>query len=121
GPDAFTAQPDHARPQRQGPAPAAVGRHLAARQALPLSQAPCQEPPSRTVHGIWPTTLATIKTRLGGSHIMTVSACASATTAVTEAALAGSMCRWSSSVTIMMSNRPSPPLVSGTQLALRIF
>lgn len=43
--------------------------------------------PSRTVHGIWPTTLAAIKVWLGGSHTMTVPACASATTAVTEAAL----------------------------------
>jgi hypothetical protein len=52
---------------------------------------------------------------------MTVPACASATTAVIEAALAGSVCRSSSAVTIMISNRPSPPPVPGTQLALRIF
>src|SRR5262249_24502532 len=120
GPGALAGQRDHARPHRQGPEEAPVDRHPAARQAVPLrpGNPPGQELPSRTVHGIWPTTLATIKVWLGGSHTMPVSAGAGATPAGPEAALAGSSCRWSSPVTIMISNRPSPPSVPGTQFGI---
>ena len=65
--------------------------------------------------------LATISLRSSGSQAITVSARASATTAVIEAALADIECRWSSSVIIKISNWPSSPSVPGRQLALRIF
>src|SRR5581483_8144850 len=77
--------------------------------------------PSVTVQGIVPRMLAIISVPFSESHIITVLAWARATSAVIDAGLTGTAKRWSSSIRNWISKRPSPPTVSGIQLALSIL
>src|SRR6202050_4850855 len=73
-----------------------------------------------SVQGLLPTRLAAISVRTAGSHSKTASAWVKAIRAAVAAGLGTTTCRWSSSVTIMTSNRPSSPSGPAVQLALTI-